>query len=64
MDGVRVTFQSGKWVWNASALRLVENRAGILDNVPDHSRSFWGAGFTVPSPFWKGANFCRLLSGP
>ena len=51
MDGVRVTFQSGKRVWNASALRLVENRAGILDNVPDHNQSFWGAGFTVPGPF-------------
>lgn len=63
MDGVRVTFQSGKWVWNASSLRLVENRAGILDNVPDHNQSLWGAGFTVPSPFWKGANFAVYYLG-
>lgn len=63
VDGVRVTLQSGKWVWNASALRLVENRADILDNVPDHNQSFGGAGFNVLSPFWKAANFAVYYLG-
>ena len=41
---------------NATALRLVINRPGIFDNVPDHTQTFWGAGFIMPRPFWKIAN--------
>jgi hypothetical protein len=56
LDGVRINVKKGKVNWNASALRLVRAEPGIFDNVPDHTQTFWGTGFTMPRPFWKIAN--------
>lgn len=53
LDGARVNVKKGKVDFNATALRLVASRHGIFDNVPDHTQTFWGAGFIAPQPFWK-----------
>jgi hypothetical protein len=63
LDGARITVKSGKWVWSASALRLVQSLPGFFDDVPDHAQTFWGAGFTAPSRFGKGANFAGYYLG-
>jgi hypothetical protein len=56
LDGARIHIKKGKVDFNATALRLVSNRPGIFDNVPDHTQTFWGAGFIMPRPFWRIAN--------
>ena len=56
MDGVRLLIKTGKLDWNVIALRLLKSSEGIFDDVPDHTQSFWGAGFTAPHPIWKGAS--------
>lgn len=56
LDGARIHIKKGKIDFNSTALRLVSNRPGIFDNVPDHTETFWGAGFIMPRPFWKIAN--------
>ena len=56
LDGVRINIKKGKVNFNASALRQVLSKHGIFDNLPDHSQTFWGAGFVMPQPFWKIAN--------
>ena len=53
LDGVRVNIKKGRLDFNASALRQVAARQGVFDNVPDHTQTFWGAGFTMPRPFPK-----------
>lgn len=56
LDGARIHIKKGKVDFNATALRLVLSKQGIFDNVPDHTQTFWGAGFIMPRPFWKIAN--------
>ena len=56
MDGGRINVKKGRVDFNATALRLVAAKPGIFDNVPDHTQTFWGAGFIVPRPFPKIAN--------
>jgi hypothetical protein len=56
LDGGRINIKKGKINFNATALRLVLSKQGIFDNVPDHTQTFWGAGFIMPRPFWKVAN--------
>lgn len=63
LDGARITVKSSKWVWSASALRLVQSLPGFFDDVPDHAQTFWGAGFTAASRFGKGANFAGYYLG-
>jgi hypothetical protein len=53
LDGARINIKKGKVDFNATALRLVANKPGVFDNVPDHTQTFWGAGFIMPRPFWK-----------
>lgn len=56
LDGARINIKKGKVDFNTSVLRLVTSKHGIFDNVPDHTQTFWGAGFIMPRPFWKIAN--------
>ena len=56
MDAARISIKKSKVDFNATALRLVLSKPGIFDNIPDHTQTFWGAGFIVPRPFWKVAN--------
>lgn len=63
LDGSRLTVKIGKFVWNATALRLVRSSAGVFDDVPDHHQSFWGTGFTAPHPIWEGANVSLYYLG-
>ncbi|MBV9742215.1 MAG: alginate export family protein [Acidobacteriia bacterium] len=63
MDGARLTFRTGKLLWNVTALRLVKSSPGILDDVPDHKQSFWGGGFTAPHPVWRDAHFALYYIG-
>lgn len=54
LDGVRLIVTRGRWVWNATALRLVRSNAGFFDDTPDHTQSYWGAGVVGPIPLWRG----------
>ncbi len=53
LDGVRINIKKGRVDFNTSVLRLVSSKQGVFDNVPDHTQTFWGAGFTMPRPFWR-----------
>jgi len=53
LDGARINVKKGRVDMSATALRLVASRHGYFDNVPDHSQTFWGAGFTATHPFRK-----------
>jgi hypothetical protein len=63
MDGARLLVKTGKVEWNLLALRLVKASPGVFDDVPDHTQSFWGAGFTAPHPIWKRANVALYYYG-
>ncbi len=56
LDGARINIKKGKVDFNASVLRLVLAKRGAFDDVPDHTQTFWGAGFIMPRPFWNIAN--------
>lgn len=56
MDGARLNIKKGRIDFNVTALRLVTSKPGVFDNVPDHTQTFWGAGFIMPRPFWKISN--------
>jgi hypothetical protein len=50
MDGLRLTYRTGDWVWNVATLRLVKTNPGAFDDTPDNGQSFWGAGVIGPHP--------------
>ena len=56
LDGGRINIKKRKINFNATAVRLVLSKPGTFDNVPEHSQTFWGAGFVMPQPFSKIAN--------
>jgi hypothetical protein len=62
-DGARLIYETGRWVWNATALRLVNISPGFFDDLPDHTQTFWGVGVIGPHPFWSGANFTIYYLG-
>ena len=47
-DGFRMMIQAAKWRVDAFATKPVETNPGILDDSPDHARSFWGVYGTTP----------------
>jgi hypothetical protein len=63
MDGARILIKTGKLEWNVLALRLVKASTGVFDDVPDHSQSFWGVGFTTQHPVWKNASIALYYYG-
>lgn len=48
MDGARIMVDFGKLTWSASALRLVQAKPGIFDDVPDHAQTLAGSGIEMP----------------
>ena len=48
MDGARIMADFGKVVWSASALRLVQAKPGMFDDVPDHTQTLVGSGIEMP----------------
>jgi hypothetical protein len=63
LDGARINIRKGRVNFNTTALRVVLSKPGIFDNVPDHSQTFWGAGFTMSRPFPKVANIAVYYLG-
>ena len=63
MDGGRILIKTGKLDWNVLALRLVKSSPGVFDDVPDHSQSFWGVGFTTQHPAWRRASIAVYYYG-
>jgi hypothetical protein len=62
-DGARLIYETGRWLWNATALRLVHISTGFFDELPDHTQTFWGVGVIGPHRFWPGANFTIYYLG-
>lgn len=41
-DGVKVLYEGERWKADLFAVRPVENRGGMFDNVADHRQTLWG----------------------
>ncbi len=63
LDGARLIYESGKWTWNLTAMRIVGISPGFFDDAPDHTQSFWGVGLIRPHPVWRGAQFTVYYLG-
>lgn len=63
LDGLRLNVKKGRVNFNTTTLRLVASRHGYFDNVPDHTQTFWGAGFTMPRAFAETANLAAYYLG-
>jgi hypothetical protein len=63
LDGARLMVTTGKFVWNATALRLVKTSDGVFDDPPDHTQTYWGAGVVAPNPWWKGTHVALHYHG-
>lgn len=63
LDGVRLNVKKGRVSFSTTALRLVLAKPGVFDDVPDHTQTLWGAGFTAVRPFWKIGSFAAYYYG-
>jgi hypothetical protein len=52
-DGIQLMVNRGSWTWLAQATKPVAVREGAFDDVPEHGRTSWGAGFFAPNPITK-----------
>ena len=55
-DGIRLILAVNKWRIDAFATKPVETNAGVFDDSPDHTRSFWGAYATTAIPGRENGN--------